>query len=153
LAGAWRRGFLDLNEFETLNGIAEGGEVNGTHRSFLLAFAGRPIFMVATIMIYFNGVRIVLGRCICSLYKEHMHLYQPKEPVSNPDRQAKPAARRSGEFPVTYREPSDVNRPAKRRINGTGDPALSDVAIDNDSNKTGAKLTLLKAGRVLRNAI
>ncbi len=54
LAGAWCRGFLDLDEFETLDGIAEGGEVNGTHGSFLIAFAGRPIFMVATIIIIFK---------------------------------------------------------------------------------------------------
>jgi hypothetical protein len=45
LAGAWRRGFLDLDEFERLDRIAEGGEVNGTHGSFLPAFAGSPIFI------------------------------------------------------------------------------------------------------------
>jgi hypothetical protein len=42
LAGAWRGGFLDLHEFETLGGIAEGGEVNGAHGTFLLALVGRP---------------------------------------------------------------------------------------------------------------
>ena len=42
LAGAWRRGFLDLDEFETLDRIAEGGEVNGTHGRFLLASQDAP---------------------------------------------------------------------------------------------------------------
>src|SRR5271170_2046524 len=41
LAGAWRGGFLNLHEFETLGGIAESGEVNGAHGTFLLALAGR----------------------------------------------------------------------------------------------------------------
>jgi hypothetical protein len=31
-----------VDEFETLNGIAEGDEVNGAHEGFLLALAGRP---------------------------------------------------------------------------------------------------------------
>jgi hypothetical protein len=57
LAGTWRRGFLDLDEFKTLDGIAEGGEVNGTHGGIFPAFAGRPIFMVATIMIILGGDR------------------------------------------------------------------------------------------------
>jgi hypothetical protein len=49
LAGAWRQGFLDLDEFETLDRIAEGGEVNGTHGRFLLLRRTPPFHMMIVI--------------------------------------------------------------------------------------------------------